>query len=299
MNKLAYLFALWMSASALLAQKPIAIDPELITRHGPERGRLVIIGGNGSTEKIWDKIIEGAGGKDKARFVVVTNGQGDNSTDTINSKIVRQIAERIGGDKSRVKALHLKNISEANDEKNLKELKRATGIFFGGGRQWRISDVYLNTLAHQEFLNVLARGGVIAGSSAGASIQGSFLWRGDTENHHILVGDHTQGLGFLRNSVIDQHLLARNRQDDPVAFARLAPKLFVAGLDEATAIVVERDELEVVGKSCIVVYNNIDPDDSRPYIFLREGQKYDLGERKVIENEKKEKPVSKGNLTDR
>jgi cyanophycinase len=283
MNRKKIIFAILIFGFSIItyAQKPISIDSTLTTLHGPERGTLVIIGGSGSTDKIWEKIIDSAGGKEKARFVVVTNGAGD--TD-LNSKLAPEI-QKLLGDSNRVTTLHLNNIREANDEKNLKVIREATGIFFGGGRQWRISDVYLNTLAHQEFLNLLDRGGVIAGSSAGASIQGSFLWRGDTENHFILIGDHTQGLGFLRNSVIDQHLFPRNRQFDLVEIAKLAPKLIAIGLDEATAIVVQRDELEVAGKSFVAIYSN-DKNANKPFIFLKEGEKYDLKERKVIKTEK-------------
>jgi len=174
--------------------------------------------------------------------------------------------------------MHLTTIREANDEQNLEILRQATGVFFVGGRQWRIAEAYLNTLVHQEFWNILDRGGVIAGTSAGATIQGAFLWRGDTSGPDVLIGDHTQGLGFLRNSVIDQHLLARNRQFDLEAFVKMAPNYIGIGLDEATAIVVIRDELEVVGKSVVAIYDT----ESKPFFFLRQGQKYDLKERKLI-----------------
>ena len=255
------------------AQNPIKINPSE-TRHGPEKGALVIIGGGGSTPEIWDKIVELAGGKENARFVMVTNAAGDSAHLYANQ--CRELREMIG--EERLIQMHLTTIQEANDEQKLSILREATGIFFVGGRQWRISEVYLNTLAHQEFLNVLARGGVIAGSSAGASIQGSFLWRGDTSGPDILIGDHTQGLGFLRNSVIDQHLLARNRQFDLQAFVAMTSNYIGIGLDEATAIVVVRDELEVVGRSVVAIYDT----ESKPFYFLRHGQKYDLKEHKVI-----------------
>ena len=96
---------------------------------------------------------------------------------------------------------------------------------------------------------------MIAGTSAGASIQGSFLWRGDTKGSHILVGDHTQGLGFLKNSAIDQHLLRRNRQFDLVDFIRQSPDLIGLGLDESTAVLVQKDTFEVIGKSYVAVYD--------------------------------------------
>ncbi len=61
--------------------------------------------------------------------------------------------------------------------------------YFTGGRHWRIADSYLNTKVHEELLKLLDRGGVIAGSSAGATIQGSYLARGDTKNNQIMMGD--------------------------------------------------------------------------------------------------------------
>jgi cyanophycinase len=147
-------------------------------------------------------------------------------------------------------------------------------------------------LAHQEFLNVLKRGGVIAGSSAGASIQGSFLWRGDTRTADIVVGDHTQGLGFLRNSVIDQHILVRNRQFDLSKFIAIAPQFIGIGLDESTAVVVIRDSLEVIGKSYVAINSaekkenaspwNIEDDQTKPFFLLAAGQKYDLKEHKIV-----------------
>ena len=58
-----------------------------------------------------------------------------------------------------------------------------------GGRQWRIADGFLNTKAHDEMFKLLDRGGVIAGSSAGATIQGSYLARGDSRNNQIMIID--------------------------------------------------------------------------------------------------------------
>lgn len=255
------------------AQNPIEIQPSE-TRHGPEKGSLIIIGGGIVTDEIWDEFVKLAGGKDKARIAVVVNGSGDTTVD--HSRTLDSIKKRV--EDKNISVFYHKTIREANDEKNLEVLKQSTGIYFVGGRQWRIADAYLNTPAHQEFLNVLSRGGVIAGSSAGASIQGSFLWRGDTSGPDVLIGDHTQGLGFLRNSVIDQHLLPRNRQFDLVDFIKIAPQFIGIGLDESTAIVVKRDELEVIGKSVVAIYDN----GSKPFFFLSKGQKYDLKEHKVI-----------------
>jgi cyanophycinase len=248
------------------------------TVHGPEKGSLLIIGGNvGSTASIWNKFTELAGGREKAHIVVITAASGDSAAyDTADVNTVKRqtgIAD--------VVLLHTHDLRTANSEAFIAPLKRATGVYFVGGRQWRIADCYLNTLTHQAFFDVLNRGGVIAGSSAGASIQGSFLWRGDTKGPDILIGDHTQGLGFLRNSVIDQHVLRRNRQFDLVNLIEKAPQLIGIGLDEATAVWVQRDTLQVIGRSYVAIYDH-GSSVSGPFFFLSEGQKYDLKERKMI-----------------
>ncbi|MDR2791974.1 MAG: cyanophycinase [Tannerellaceae bacterium] len=273
-----FLFAAAAWSLSVHAQNPIRIDSSAL-RHGPEKGALVIIGGGTVVTEIWDTIIALAGGVDSARFVVVSNASGEQ--DDFHSAALDTLVRRLG--EASVHRLHLTTIRQANDEANLELLKQATGIYFTGGRQWRIADAYLNTLAHQAFFDLLDRGGVIAGSSAGASIQGSFLWRGDTKSANIHIGDHTQGLGFLRNSAIDQHILVRNRQFDLQAFLKAAPHFIGIGLDESTAIVVVRDELEVIGKSFVAIHRT--EQDTPPFTLLRKGQKYDLKERKLIRRE--------------
>lgn len=280
---------------AAVAQTPIQIKSST-TQHGPEKGSLLIIGGNvGATEVIWNKFTELAGGKEKARIVVVTTAAGDSAA--FDTKDVEEVKKQTGI--RQVTLLHAGSLKEANSEQFIAPLKEATGVYFVGGRQWRIADAYLNTLAHQAFQDVLNRGGVIAGSSAGASIQGSFLWRGDTKGPQILIGDHTQGLGFLKNSVIDQHLLKRNRQFDLVEVIRQSPGLIGIGLDEATAILVQKDTLQVLGKSYVAIYdyNTITGNgqkhvvndqenytaSSGPFFFLSQGQRYDLKNRQVLQ----------------
>jgi len=296
-----------VTVTAALAQSPIQVkDGE--TRHGPQNGSLLIIGGNvGDTPSIWSKFVELAGGKDNANVVVVTAAAGDSAA--WSPRHIEQIKGITGI--QRIQLLHTTSVQEANTEQFVAPLKEATGVYFIGGRQWRIADYYLNTLAHQAFLEVLERGGVLAGSSAGASIQGSFLWRGDTSGPHILIGDHTQGLGFLKNSVIDQHLLKRNRQFDLVEVVKNTPTLIGIGLDEATAVLVQRDTLEVVGNSYVAIYDygtitGSRPDkaadgrenhnvSSGPFFFLGHGQKYDLKKRTVIQEPRRrsrEEPVS-------
>ncbi|WP_214073001.1 cyanophycinase [Mucilaginibacter sp. dw_454] len=284
---------------AFAQQSPITVKKS-DTRHGPEKGSLIIIGGNvGSQRDIWDKFTELAGGKDKAVVVVITAAVGDSAA--YDQKDVDEVKKQTGI--KNVTLLHTNDLREANSEKFIAPLKKATAVYFEGGRQWRIADSYLNTLTHLAFKEVLDRGGVIAGSSAGASILGSFLWRGDTKGAQILVGDHTQGLGFLKNSAIDQHILVRNREFDLTDFIRKAPQLIGIGMNEATAVLVQRDTLQVLGKSFIAIYDynaivntgekhvvngreDFTASDG-PFFFLSAGQKYDLAKRQVIKEPRK------------
>jgi cyanophycinase len=293
-----------IGSASFAQQSPITVKSSS-TKHGPEKGSLIIIGGNaGSQRDIWDKFTQLAGGKDKAAIVVVTTASGDSAA--FDKKDVDEVRKQTGI--KNVTLLHTSDLKEANSEKFIAPIKNATGVYFVGGRQWRIADSYLNTLTHQAFIDLLNRGGVIAGSSAGASILGSFLWRGDTKGAQIEIGDHTQGLGFLKNSAIDQHLLVRNREFALVDFIKKAPQLIGIGLNEATAVVVQRDTLQVIGKSFVAIYdyNTIINNGEKhvvngredytasngPFFFLSEGQKYDLAKRQVIKEPAKSSNVS-------
>ncbi|WP_316798341.1 cyanophycinase [Pedobacter frigidisoli] len=293
------LFAVLAINPVVFGQRSPITVKQSVTRHGPEKGCLLIIGGNvGSQRDIWDKFTALAGGKEKAVVVVVTTAGGDSAA--YDQKGVEEVKRQTGI--RNVTLFHTNDLKEANSEKFIAPLQKATAVYFQGGRQWRIADSYLNTLSHQAFIDVLNRGGVIAGSSAGASILGSFLWRGDTKGAQLLVGDHTQGLGFLKSSAIDQHLLVRNRQFDLVNFIRSAPDFIGIGLDEATAVLVQGDSLQVLGRSVAAIYDyqtiissenkhvvNGSEDftaSSGPFFFLRAGQKYDLSKRQVVKEER-------------
>ena len=173
-------------------------------------------------------------------------------------------------------------------------LRRARGVFFGGGRQWRLADAYLNTQTHRELFALLERGGVVSGSSAGASIMGSFLVRGDTETNTLMIGDHIEGFGLLKNVGIDQHLLRRNRHFDLIEVIQAHPELLGIGLDEDTAIVVEGDRFEVIGQSYVAIYDNqrqIPP--GGRFFFLAPGDGYDMGSREAWRPIQTERPLER------
>lgn len=244
---------------------------------GPAVGALVIDGGSSRAEAILRRFIELAGGE-KAHIVVVPTAGGGENYDTDYRGVKRFQAMGV----TNVTMLHTYDPKEADTEEFVKPLKTATGVWFGGGRQWRLADSYLNTLSHQEFRNVLKRGGVIGGSSAGATIQGSYLARGDTRTNTIMMGDHEEGLGFLKGVAIDQHLLRRNRQFDMIEIIEAKPELLGIGIDENTALVVKGDVFEVIGESYVAVYTKKGIDAGKPFHLVAPGQRYHLKLRRPI-----------------
>lgn len=262
--------------------------PEFI---GPENGTLIIIGGAARDPIFLEKFKELAGGEE-ANIIIIPTAWDDRQV-ARDSGFVRFKSgfERAGF--KNITVLHTRDTNVANDPEFYSPIANASGVWFSGGRQWRIADGFLNTKAHEEFMKLLDRGGVIAGSSAGASIQGSFLARGDTQKNTIMRGDHQVGLGFLKNSAIDQHLLARNRHFDLFEILEYHPDLLGIGLDENTGIVVKANEFEVIGNSFVALYDGTRysrerdtiyqlAKDSKEFYLLRKGDKYDLKNRSVI-----------------
>lgn len=275
-------------AAATAIATPIATHRNNATLVGPENGHLVIVGGNLQSDSIWQRIISLAGGPDAPIVVVPTAG----GEPTYGANFPSAVTLRELG-ASNVTVLHTYDPAVADTEGFIAPLLNAKGIFFGGGRQWRLVDAYAGTKTEAAFQAVLDRGGVISGSSAGASIIGSFLARGDTANNTVLVGDHTVGFGYLKNTAIDQHVLVRNRHFDMFEIIRARPDLLGLAVDEDTALVVHRDEAEVIGSTYALIYDGgfwsregtwereLPPPDSRFY-FLRPGDRYDLEARQVI-----------------
>ncbi len=255
---------------------------------GPPEGALVIVGGAMRDSVIILKFIELAGGKD-APLVVVPTASGQEDPDP---ERVTRFLTRMGA--THVTMVHTTDPGIANTEEFVEPIREARGIWFGGGRHWRIIDAYGGTLTEKEFGKVLERGGVIGGSSAGATIQGTYLARGDTKTNTIMMGDHERGFNYLKKSAIDQHLLKRNRQFDLIEIIQAHPDLLGIGLDENTAIVVQGNTMEVIGQSYVAIFDyNLweenRTDDKEPllenggkFFLLAPGDRYDLYHRKAI-----------------
>jgi cyanophycinase len=256
--------------------------------YGPAKGTLVIVGG-GSTENtgIVEKFIELAGGPDK-KFVIVPTAGGNRNREgaLIEYKEEDVIRSWVRRGLKNVKMLHTHDAKVADTEEFAKVLRDADGVWFNGGRQWNIVDSYANTLTEREFHKVLERGGAIAGSSAGATIQGEYLVRGDTSGSTVVMTaepNHQEGFKFLRKSAIDQHINTRNRWDHLIEVIEKKPDLLGIGLSEGTAIVVTGDTFEVMGKWKVAVHDStrLYQPWEKSFFVLSAGDVYNMKSRKI------------------
>ncbi|MCX8238021.1 MAG: cyanophycinase [Akkermansiaceae bacterium] len=271
---------------------------------GPKNGTLVIMGGGGRDQtfpQIFKEFVKLAGGK-QASIVIIPTAASSDPNHNYRRSWSLELAKQIGV--AGVTILHTHDRTEADTEEFVKPLTTATGVWFGGGRQWRFTKAYGGTRTEKEFHKVLERGGAIGGSSAGATIQGSFLARGDTSGNTIMVGDVQRGFGFMKNTAIDQHVVARGRNKDLLKVLEDPQKkmqkefnraeLLGIGIDEDVAIVVKGDQFKVIGKDNgeVLVFNpkswKKNTPDEKKWITLTTGQKYDLKTRKILGNDKQD-----------
>ena len=235
---------------------------------GPERGYLMIAGGGKIGTGILRSFVALSGGQN-ARIVFVPTAEDDGIIDryfSTNSRLgtqhdghyamlydecTPQTFYALGV--HNVTVLHTRNRDTANSVQFVEPLDTATGVWFSGGRQWRLADSYLNTRTQKALFALLNRGGTIGGTSAGASIQGSFLVRGDSTGNALVEGNHKAGFGFLSNAAIDQHILPRHREFDLVPLIQKRNELLGIGIDEGTAVVVHGDQPHVLGSSIVAI----------------------------------------------
>lgn len=236
-------------------------------------GPLLLGGGNLQDEGVFRHFIDLAGGEDAVLVLIPTamdDGglQREGMMDALQAPFVRLGVTNIT-------VLHTRDPQDANTEAFVAPLREATGVWFSGGRQWRLVDAYAGTQTLEALYALRQRGGAIGGSSAGATIQGEYLARGDTQTNTIMMGDHEEGFAFWPGTAVDQHLIARDREYDLIEIITAKPELLGIGLDENAAVVVWGDVLEVIGQSLVAVYDHQRWGDSPDSKFFMLG----LGER--------------------
>ena len=246
---------------------------------GPEKGTIVVVGGGSMGPEIYKAFIDAAGGPN-ALILVVPNAGGQDSVSPNAGQAWRTNGAR------NVQVLFTKDRKVADSDAFTAPIRRAGGVWFEGGRQFRLVQDYGATKSEREFMAVLARGGVVGGSSAGASILGDFMVRGAPSNNNTIMDypGYQNGFGYLKNVGIDQHVVARSRLPDLAdSIITRYPNMLAISEDEGTAWVIRGDTGRVIGRSKGFVYNGKDPnDDGSPFLTLRPGDVYNLNTRRVL-----------------
>jgi cyanophycinase len=246
-------------------------------------GSLVIVGGGGMPAEVTSKFIELAGGPD-ALIVVLPTANPDPLPANADAGFLGRAGAR------NVKVLRARELKDVEAPESLALMKQAKGVWFGGGRQWRFVDAYEGTQLLELMRDVLRRGGVIGGSSAGATIQGDYLCRGSPlGNLEIMYEGYERGLGFLPGVAIDQHFTQRKRFPDMTALMKTYPQLLGIGIDEGTALIVRGHVAEVLGRTQAHFYDRRKPvvDGQPDYEVVKSGGRYDLKARKVLPSDEK------------
>lgn len=245
---------------------------------GPRNGALLIIGGGELEAEIQEAAIRLGRGPDggPARWVVIPTAQEDEALSGTKPP------DFTGRDGAVATVLHTRDRGEADSADFVAPLEAATAVWFVGGRQWRLVDAYADTRTERALRAVLDRGGLIAGTSAGATIQGSYLVRGAREGNEIMMSPgHERGFGYITNVAIDQHVIARGRERDLAQVVAAHPRLLGIGIDEATAVVVQQDRMSVIGRSVVLITDGADHA-GQPYYTLTAGTQFDLASRTTV-----------------
>lgn len=226
------------------------------------RGRLLIVGGGSQPEDLPPHFVALAGGPGKARIAVVP--------------LASEEARETGDDK----AAQLRELGamayvivptrdEAMDPAYAHTVDSASGIWFTGGDQSRVTEVLLDTPLLAAMQARYRAGAVIGGTSAGAAIMSDSMLTGnqmlpDSTGYY---GDEypaiergvievVAGLGFLHGAIVDQHFIRRERSNRLLAVILERPTLLGVGIDEGTALQVEPDgSWRVLGASAVIIYD--------------------------------------------
>jgi cyanophycinase len=263
-----------VAALAIASSVTVWADPVV---KGPERGALVIVGGGRVGAEILTRFFDLAGGREAPLVVIPTAGGADAYPDDWSGlKMFKDFGA------TNITLLHTADRKIADSEAFVRPITTARAVWFPGGRQWRLVDAYLHTRTQREVERVLERGGVVGGSSAGASILASYMVRGAREDNYIMMAPgYEEGFGLIKGVAIDQHMLTRNRQDDLEAVVAKHPDVLGIGLDESTAIVVRGQQFEVTGASKVAIHDGrivkgAQERNGKKYFFMAPGERYDL-----------------------
>lgn len=260
-----------------------SVQGQASSTHGPARGSLVLQGGVGLNRAIASAFVALAGGPASHIVVIPTASVGDAGPPGMADFLARRMKESFGV--AAVTVLHSLDRSTSDSESFVEPLRNATGVWILGGFPEHLVQSYLGTRTERAIRELLDRGGVVGGESAGAMIQGSWLDSTDSEftpETRKLMQAHAAGGGFglLTHAAIFPHFDKRGNEA-AVKESAAHPDQLAIGIDEATALIIKGDRAEVVGLGTVSVYDGRRHGASN-VVVLRSGDRYDLAGRRKL-----------------
>ena len=264
-------------------------------------GNLIIIGG--AEDKEGDKEILKRVAKyidsEKERLVIATIAT---EYPEKSYKKYKKVFEGLGI--INIDNLDINRREDAFKLENIEIINNANLLFFTGGDQLRITSMIGGTLVYDAIKELCNRGGLIAGTSAGASVMSdTMIVQGeDDESPHKCTLKMSPGLGLVKNIIIDQHFAQRGRIGRLLTAIAENPEVLGIGIDEDTAILVsDKGKAEVIGSGAVyfidgssIDYSNVSEQYSEEVLsifnvklhVLKEGNKFNLLDKVPFEEEK-------------
>jgi len=217
------------------------------------RGKLIIIGGAEDKQgesSILRQVVEAAGGSSSGLIILTTATEEPEAAGSEYKKIF----EKFGANK--IDILNINTRKDASITEHVEKIKSCTGVFFTGGDQLRITSILGGTKVHEALKEAYSKGIVITGTSAGASVMSNTMIVDGNSNDPArkCTLKMAPGLGFLEETIVDQHFAQRGRIGRLLCGVAENPYMLGIGIDEDTAIRVHPNaQFEVLGTNSVTV----------------------------------------------
>lgn len=261
---------------------------------GLPAGHLVLNGGGGKPAVVMEKFVQLAGGADAPIVVFPTASALSDTGDYYRDLFVEEYGCR------NVRIADVAHRSDARDPELAEVVAAARGVWFAGGDQRRIVAALLDTPVGDAVIDAYWEGAVVGGTSAGTACQSGLMITGDGD-FEVMTADNVElwdGLGLFPLAIVDQHFVARQRQNRLMTVVLEHPELLGVGVDEATAVWLRPDRtFEVLGQGWVMVFDaaeaqvtRLKADDGNVHLgvhgltthVLQPGEVFDLEARRIV-----------------